>query len=184
MPLLYYVLTSLLSVLLSSPAASDVITPKVYPVPPVNDNSLFYIQRSKNTNAIVYEVNRDSLGRIVTEDPVKIYWIRYSSDSTMEELTYIQKKYAYGINSRSYNGQKNSFVLNFVSYKKRNIFLLPVNNGKKYAAFISINNKLVELKKIFIFISGGTFWLPTIDYVEITGKDPSTQQLMTERFKP
>ncbi len=184
MLLFKYTLTGFLALLLSHLVVSDAVVSKVYPIPPVNENSLFYIQRSKNTNAIVYEANRMPDGKINTEDPVKIYWIRYSSDSTKEDLTLIQRKYAYGVNARSYNGLKNSFVIQFVAYKKRNIFLLPSSNGKRYSAYININGKLAELKKIFISTSGGSFWFPTIDYVEITGKDPGSQLMLVERFKP
>lgn len=184
MILIKYTLTIVLALIISHLVASDIIVSKIYPVPPVNENSLFYIQRSKNTNAIVYEVNHLVDGKINSEEPIKIYWIRYSSDSTTEELTLIQRKYAYGLTSRNYNGQKNSFVIQFVAYKKRNIFLLPTNNGKRYIAYININGKLAELKKIFISTSGGTFWFPVIDYVEITGKDPTTHQIVVERFKP
>ncbi len=181
---LKYTFTFLLTLLTTHTVVSDALVPKIYPVPPVNENSLFYIQRSKNTNAIVYEINRTPEGKIKAEEPIKIYWIRYSSDSTTEDLTLIQRKYAYGVNSRSYNGQQNSFVIQFLAYKKRNIFLLPKNNDKQYAAYININGKLAELKKIFISTSGGTFWFPIIDFVEITGKDPVTHQVLVERFKP
>ena len=184
MIILKLAITNLATLFLSHLVLSDAVVPKDYPVPPVNENSLFYIQRSKNTNAIVYEVNRTHDGKINTGDPVKIYWIRFASDSSTDDLTLIQRKYAYGINSRPYNGQKNSFVLQFVAYKKRNIFLLPVNNGKRYVAFTNINGKLAELKKIFIATSGGSFWFPTIDYVELIGKDPASQLILTERFKP
>jgi hypothetical protein len=173
-----------LSIFTEGSATSDASPAKVYPVPPVNENSLFYIQRTKNTNAIVYEVNKKSDGKINEEEPIKIYWIRYASDSSTDDLTPIQRKYAYGVTTRNYNGQKNAFVVQFVSYKKRNIFLLPTSNGKQYVAFISINGKLAELKKVFVATTGGTFWFPTIDYVELTGKDPTTQQNVTERFHP
>ena len=177
-------ITYIISLFLSPVLISEGGASKIYPVPPVNENSLFYIQRSKNTNAIVYEVNHLPDGKINTEDPIKIFWIRYSSDSTNEDLSVIQRKYAYGLTSRSYNGQRNAFVIHFVAYKKRNIFLLPASNGKRYGAYMNINGKLAELKKIFISTSGGSFWFPTIDYVEITGKDPTTQQIIIERFKP
>jgi hypothetical protein len=157
---------------------------KVFPVPPVNDNSLFYVQRSKNTNAIIYEVNKLSDGTPDPTNPVSIYWIRYAEDSTTEALSYIQSKYAYGLNFRPYNGQKNAYVLQFVSYSKKTMYLLPVGNSKKYGVFTNINGKLCELKKIFIQLNGGTFWFPTIEYVELTGKDPNTQATVQERFIP
>lgn len=181
---LYYILFTLMSVFNTSTFLTDPTVSKVYPTPPVNENSLFYIQRSKNTNAIVYEVNKTADGKINIDDPLKIYWIRYASDSTTEDLNYIQRKYAYGASFRPYKDQKNSFVLQLVAYKKRNIFLLPLSNGKRYAAFMSINGKIAEIKKIFVAISGGTFWFPKVDYIELTGKDPATQQKVIERFVP
>jgi hypothetical protein len=180
-----FLLTYLIRCLiLSSPEVTENLAPKVYPVPPANENSLFYIQRTKNTNAIVYETNRGPDGKIIVDDPIKIFWIRYSSDSSTEDLSAIQRKYAYGVTSRSYNGQKNAFVIQFVAYKKKNIFLLPKDNGKKYVAYVNINGKLAELKRIFVATNGGTFWFPTIEYVELSGKDPASQQVIVERFKP
>jgi hypothetical protein len=157
---------------------------KVYPVPPGNENSLFYIQRTKNTNAIVYEVNKGADGKINTKDPVKVYWIRYASDSTTEELTAIQRTYAYGVHSNLLKGQNNSFLLQLVAYKKRNIFLMPVPNSNRYVALMNINGKMAEIKRIFVSISGGTFWFPKVDYIELSGKDPSTHQPVVERFVP
>lgn len=111
--------------------SSEEIKPKVYPVPPTNENSLFYIQRSKNTNAIVYDLNRLPDGTPNPTNPINVYWIRYAVDSTMEELSYVQQKYAYGIVARPYNGQKNAYVLHFVSYDKKNFYLLPTSTPKK-----------------------------------------------------
>jgi hypothetical protein len=156
----------------------------MYPVPPDSENMLFYIQRSKNTNAIVYELNALPDGTPDPARPVNIYWIKYTSDSTTEALNYIQQKYAYGLNMRPYNGQKNSYVLQFVSYGKKNLYLLPASHGKKYAAFTSINGKLAELSRVFIQLDGGTFWFPTIEYIELTGRDPVSRQTVTERFQP
>ena len=164
--------------------SAEDVKPKVYPVPPATENSLFYVQRSKNTNAIVYDVNRLPDGTPDPLNPIHIYWIRYASDSTKEELSYIQQKYAYGLVSRPYNGQKNAYVMQFVSYDKKNFYLLPTSTPKKYAAFTNINGKLSELKKVFIMLNGGTFWFPTIEYIELIGKDPATQQTITERFVP
>lgn len=161
--------------------ASDPI--KIYPVPPQNDHSLFYINRSNNTNAIMYEVNTNADGTLNSEQPVHVFWLRYSEDSTVAELNYIQRKYAYGVNSRPYGGKENSYVVQFVSYAKKSIFVMPKGGGK-YGAYTSINGKLAELKKVWIELNGGTFWFPTIVYVELIGKDPVTQQIVTEKFKP
>ena len=162
----------------------DLPAPKIFPVPPINENSLFYIQRSKNTNAIVYEVNRLPDSKINPTDPIKVYWINYASDSTTSELSLIQRKYAYGVSVKQYNKQKNSFILQLVAYKKRNIFLLPSGNEKHFIALMNINGKLAELKRVFVSISGGTFWFPKVDYIELSGIDPFSKQKTVERFVP
>lgn len=162
----------------------DLPAPKVYPVPPVNENSLFYIQRSKNTNAIVYEVNRLADGKINPIEPVRVFWINYASDSSTSELSLIQRKYAYGIYTKQHNKQKNTFILQLVAYKKRNIFLLPSGNEKHFIALMTINGKLSELKRVFVSISGGTFWFPKVDYIELSGIDPFTKLKNVERFVP
>jgi hypothetical protein len=178
-----YFLTGFLSIFLNLSGA-DPSPSLAYPVPPVNENSLFYIQRSKNTNAIVYEVNRKPDGKINADDPVKIYWLRYATDSTTADLTFIQRKYAYGIESKPYKNGQDAFVIQLVSYRKKNIFLLPTSGGKSYSAFININGKVAELKRIFVATSGGTFWFPKVDYIELSGIDPVTRQKTIERFVP
>ncbi|HQW21849.1 MAG TPA: DUF4833 domain-containing protein [Bacteroidia bacterium] len=174
----------LILMLISGTEFAEDYKPHLYPVPPTTENSLFYVQRSKNTNAIVYDLNRLPDGTPDPKNPISIYWIRYAVDSTKEELSYIQQKYAYGLVSRPYNNQKNAYVLQFVSYDKKNFYLLPTGVPKKYAAFTNINGKLAELKKVFIMLNGGTFWFPTIEYIEMVGKDPTTHQIITERFVP
>ena len=181
---MFKVVSLFILLLISESSSEDNKLLKVFPVPPTNDNSLFYIQRSKNTNAIIYELNRSQDGNPDPINPIHIYWIRYASDSTKEELSYIQSKYAYGMTVRPYGGQKNSFVMQFVSYDKKTLYLLPTNTPKKYAVYTNINGKLSELKKAFIKLNGGTFWFPTIEYIDMIGKDPSTQQTVTERFLP
>ncbi len=155
-----------------------------YPVPPVNEKMLFYVQRSNNNNAIVYETNLKSDSSIVREDPVHVYWIRYSSDSTTAELTYIQRKYAYGVQSVEIEGKNGQFILNFVSYDKKKFYLVKSREGNTYQALTMIDGKMSVLEKVFIQLNGGTFWFPTIEEIVLHGKDPLTKQKVVEHFKP
>ena len=154
-----------------------------FPVPPQNEHSLFYVQRSKNTNSIIYETNPLPDGSLDPLDPIKIYWIRYATDGSKDELNYIQRKYAYGLDVATVKGRPGQYVLNFVSYSKMKIYLLK-DASSHYKAYSTINGKLAELKRIFVSLNGGTFWFPKITDVEISGKDPATQKLVTEHFIP
>jgi len=49
--------------------------------------------------------------------------------------------------------------------------------------YTTINNKQAILTRIYIEIKGGSFWLPNVEYVEITGVDPATRSQVKERIK-
>ncbi len=155
-----------------------------YPVPPKNSRFLFYVQRNKNTNAIVYETNLLENGSLNPENPVHVFWLRYSEDSTAAELSFIQRNYAYGLDSKPLIGKPGQFVLNFVSYEKKKFYLIPVGDDKNYQAFTFINGKMAILDRVFIRLNGGTFWFPVVEDIEMMGRDPQTNQVVIEHFKP
>ena len=155
-----------------------------FPTPPQNENSLFYLQRSKNTNTIVYEVNIKSDGTLNTEQPLKVYWLRYAVDSTAEPLTYIQEKFAYGVKAKLHPSKPGQYIVTFNAYEKKLIYLVKKPDGKHYGAYTLINGRYAEMKRIFLKINGGTFWFPNIEYVEILGDDMATHKSISEQFKP
>jgi len=142
-----------------------------FPVPKGNKNMAFYVQRTHNINTIVYELNYNKDSTLNEKTPIHPYWIRYADKGETQELSYIQNTYAYGIVSKVIDAEKKTFKINFVSYKKRDIFLVRSKNSNRYHAYITINGKLSQLDRVFARIDGGTFWVPHITYVEITGKD-------------
>lgn len=153
----------------------------VYPTPPASNERLFYVQRTPNANTIVYDLNLNSDGKLNTEQPVKAYWLRYADKGQKEELNYIQRKFAYGLNSKALNN--GSYDIRFVSYKKFPLTLMKGGDGK-YHIFASIAQKQVILNRIFVKIEGGSFWIPNVLYVEIKGTDPETGKEIVDRFKP
>ncbi|MDB5142196.1 MAG: hypothetical protein JWQ66_909 [Mucilaginibacter sp.] len=153
----------------------------VYPVPPVNSQSLFYVQRTSNTNTIVYDLNTGTDGKPDNDEPVKAYWIRYAEDGQKKDLSYIQRKFAYGLTAKALNN--GNYDIRFVSYKKFPLTLMKTGDGK-YHIFANIAQKRVIINRIFVKIDGGSFWLPNVTYVEVKGSDPITGREIVERFKP
>lgn len=154
--------------------------PAGFPTPAANASQLFYLQRTPNTNTIVYELNYSN-GKLDTDQPVHVYWIRYQEKGQKQELSYIQRKFAYGIKSNKISDKE--FELNFVSYSKKKMYLKAGTDGS-FHVFTTINKKQSMLTKIYLEIKkGGSFWSPNIDYVEITGIDPDTKKMVQERIK-
>jgi hypothetical protein len=157
------------------------VKPKlVFPTP--NVPKLFYIQRDPNTNTIIYDLQTDKTGSINKEEPVHVYWIKYNEHGQKEELNFIQRKFAYGINTKPVGNDK--FDVRIAAYKKYPLVLRKWENDNKYHIFANIDKKEAIVNKIFIRIDGGTFWFPNVLYIEVRGTDPATGKEIAERFKP
>lgn len=156
----------------------------IYPFPAKTNKLLFYIQRSHNKNTIAYELNLDKNGKLKNDRPIHPYWICYNQGDALEELSYIQQKFAYGLNVKSLDAENKSYKFNFVSYSKKSLYLRKREGDDRYVVTISVNDKEIELDKIYVKTDGGTFWVPVIKYIEVSGNDISTGKYINERIIP
>ncbi|HEY5747742.1 MAG TPA: DUF4833 domain-containing protein [Chryseolinea sp.] len=152
-----------------------------FPTPPKDQGSLFYIQRTPNTNTIMYELNLDK-GVPNAEEPVRVYWLRYGENGQKEDLSYIQRHYAYGIKSKKL--ENNTFELRFVSYKKLPFYLSRSARDNRYHILATVNGKQIEVSRVFLQIEGGTFWLPNVVCAQVKGVDPVSGKEVIQSFKP
>ncbi|MEO5594798.1 MAG: DUF4833 domain-containing protein [Chitinophagaceae bacterium] len=152
-----------------------------FPVPAGNINQLFYLQRTSNKNTIVYDLNIVN-GALDKNEPVHVYWIRYSDQGQRQELSYIQRTFAYGIKTTAL-ANNSGYVMHFVSYKKYLLYLVKSVVDNKYRVYTTVNSKTVVVNRIFIKINGGSFWSPNVEYVEIKGVDPANGKEITDRLK-
>ncbi len=148
-----------------------------------NEYDLFKIGRSRDTNEIIYSIKFDQTGQPDKTDPIEIHWIKRTNNNKVEPLTWIQKKYAYGIKILNYLKEEDEIYFQFVSYDKRT-FILKKNVENCYKVFTLSGEKEVEVSRIFIQIDGGSFWLPAISKVELHGIEAATGNLAMETIKP
>lgn len=154
-----------------------------YPIPPQTEKLMFYIQRSMNSNTIAYELNLDQNKQLEQDAPIHPYWIRYEEDGNNKELSYIETKLAYGVESQKVNEQDDVFRLNLVSYP----LALELRRSKidgKYQVFVTVNNSEMKLDRIFFKTEGGSFFSPNIKYVDIFGINLRTGKSIVERIIP
>ncbi len=151
-----------------------------YPVLEQSDLLLFYIQRNHNTNTVVYETNLLPGGLINLEDPIHIYWIKFekSGAHVIQELNYIQKKLAYGYESKVINNDLIEF--SFVSYDKMKLYLRKEENGNFNVA-TSIDGEMSIIDYIYIYAEDlGVF--PQVKYAEFFGKQINTFKSIYKRL--
>ncbi|MBE8724432.1 DUF4833 domain-containing protein [Flavobacterium hungaricum] len=155
-------------------------SPLHFPTPKNIDNMVFYIQRDPNINTAIYAINYEENGKINKSDPIKAYWIRYAEKGEKKDFSYVQRKFAYGLETKTLDNEE--FELLFVSYKKLPLTLKKIGSDQKYRVFVNINQKKIQVEKIFVRIEGGSFWLPNVKYAEVTGIDTSSNKTITERM--
>jgi hypothetical protein len=156
-------------------------SPLKFPTPKGIANQLFYLQRDPNLNTLIYELNVNEDGAIDRDEPVLAYWIRYGEGGTKQDLSFVQRKFAYGVQSKELS--KDHFELRFVSHKKLPLYLQRSETDKKFKVYVTVNNKKLVLDRIFVRIEGGSFWLPNVRYVELRGLNTETNTVVTERIK-
>ena len=157
-------------------------SPLTFPTPKNIANQLFYVQRDPNINTIICQLNLNESGILDKKSPINVFWMRYADKEGKQDLNYIQRKFAYGVQTKDIgNGQ---YELKFVSYKKLPLLLSKSTIDKKYHVYATVNNKKIQLERIFLRIEGGSFWLPNVKYVELKGYEANNPSLaITQRIK-
>jgi hypothetical protein len=150
-----------------------------FPVPAGNARQLFYLQRTSNTNTIVYELNYKK-GKLDENNPVHVFWIRYAEKGQRAELSFIQRVFAYGVKIKQM--PDSSYRVRLVSYAGYTMFLKK-GPDKQYRIYAPINGHPMILNRIFVKITGGSMWSPDIEYFEVSGLDPANGKPVVERKK-
>lgn len=150
------------------------------PVPPDAPERLFYIQRSNNAHTVIYDANWLPGSRTFhSKEPVKVYWIRYADRGQVEELTYLQRTMAYGVETKPI---QDGYELWIAAFKKRSIRVLAGHS--RPLAITRIAGKDCRLKRIFVQLVDNTCLIPKVAYVELFGSDMETGRPAYERFVP
>ncbi len=166
-------------VLVSCLAVLPTTAQEGFPVPPPDAKQLFYLQRTSNTNTIVYELNYKN-GVLNESNPVHVFWIRYTEQSQRAELNWIQRTFAYGVKVR--RQPDGSYRIRLVSYAGYSMYLRKGTDGK-HRLYAPINGQMMLLNRVFVKITGGSMWSPDIEYFELSGTDPATGKPVVERKK-
>jgi len=167
----------------ASPGGNDPVkdTVETFPIPPVNAMSLFYLQRTPNSNTVICELNETN-GVLDKDEPVHVLWIRYTEQKQRQELNFIQRHFAYGLKQRDLGD--GSWELHFVSYKKVPLYLRKSSVDNRFHVFVTISGRQAILNRVYLRIDpGGTFWAPNVKYLELKGVDTQNGKELVQRIK-
>ena len=146
-----------------------------------NNQSLFYIERSKNKNRVYYDANFNTNGTINSEKPIDVYWLNLEENyGKRGELSYIQEKMAYGYKSEKITDR--CYQIKLKAFDKRIISLLIDNKGKAKAQ-MKIDGKMSNLNRLFIKATDKGI-ATSVEYIELYGTDIYTKTEVYEKIIP
>lgn len=151
--------------------------PDDFPRPPKSEKSLFYIQRNKNYNTIVYDLNTTENGTIHPKDPIDTYWINYGDKVTKRELTWLEAWLAYGYRAKL--NEDKSIKIKLRAHNERFITLRQVDD--KWHAIIPINGEEAFLSNIYAYADESGI-IPKVLHVDIYGIDVKSGKPVKERI--
>ena len=167
----FVILLSSLIFILASWSASALYSSK--------SDHLFFIERSKNRKIVQYDVRLTQDDDILDSDPLSVYWVL--ENGTLRDLTQIQRRFAYGIDSYK-KLDKNKFRVTFVALKEREV-TVEKSEGS-FRAIAAINGKPSILERIYVESRERWTGLPQVVYVDLFGHTKETGSPVSERMVP
>ena len=156
-------------VLLAAPAAAQIKT-----------QPLFIIERSKNANVVHYDARLTADGELDSKEPVIAYWVRLAQDGRREELSWIERKKAYGFDIKP-DPEVKGYKMTLVADPQRPITVKK--EGDAVRAEGIIDGRPAVLEKMFIKSSDGLMG-PKVEYIELYGKDLETGGKRYQKIVP
>ena len=155
-----------------------------------NDHHVvFVITRSKNDNTVVYSAKLH--GQKVDEnDPIHVYWMGFSRKDPNEvdpaklrdELSWIEKKVAYGATGHRHGNSGDEFELKLVAVPSLKA-VLKLHDGRPRVT-ATIGGRDCVFVRVYVMAKENMIGLPTVQFVNIHGVDLETGEEIVEKISP
>jgi hypothetical protein len=141
---------------------------------------LFKIERSKNANIIQYDAQVEADGGLFPEEPVVAYWVRLARQGQIEELSWLQRTFAFGFDTNS-NPEDGTVTMDMKADIDRPLFV--VQDGDRYRAKTRIDGKTAYLDRLYIKARQKILFI-SVKYVELFGEDTESGEPLYEKVIP
>lgn len=156
--------------------------PRVHPEYPIpaEPNQLFYIERSSNSNTVIYAANLDKNGKLVKDEPVVAFWRWYNVDGHKKDLNFAERMMAYGIKSVKHDGPNGSYSFKVAAMPERTLYVGVDAKGKP-EAFGKIGGRWATLSYIYLQVVDKGL-LPDVPTLDIFGIDRENGKALHEHI--
>lgn len=155
--------------------------PRVQPSWPVpsEPNQLFYVQRSPNSNTIVYVAKFDSAGNIGLGSIVP-YWRRYNTTGEKKDLSTIEYQLAFGFNVHS-EATPNMLTISPKALSKIKAKLVQTAPHKAEVRIV-LGGRDAKLVYVYVNVDESKT-IPRVTDISVFGIDIETKKVIQETFR-
>jgi hypothetical protein len=146
---------------------------------PDEPGQLFYIQRSPNSNTVIYAARLDGQGNLDKSAPVEAFWRKFNIDGSKQPLNFIERNMAYGVRlDKPAPGQPVSFSITPLPERKLTVSL---DGEHKPQALMQIGSHKVKVAYVYLHVVEGGL-LPKVPELDIFGTDIASGKAIHERL--
>lgn len=157
------------------------VKPK-YPVPS-EPNQLFYIERSSNSNTVVYVAKLDAKGQLDAKQPLDAYWRWYNRGGYTKPLNLPERMLAYGIKGVKHNGPNGTYTFHLAALPERTIYVGLDANGHPEAFGKVGRDRWAKLVYVYLEVDDSGL-LPDVTALDFYGYDRVTGKAIREHVIP
>jgi hypothetical protein len=146
---------------------------------PDEPNQLFYVQRSPNSNTVIYAAKLDAQGNINRADPVDAFWRKFNIDGAKIGLNFIERMMAYGAHAdRAQAGKPITFTIAALPERK---LTLVLDDKKHPEALMQIGARTVKVAYVYLQVVEGGL-TPSVPALDILGTDIASGKAIHEHL--
>jgi len=157
-------------------SARTVLERPDFPVPH-DKNQVLFLQRSMNSNTVVYAARLDKAGKLDAAAPLEVYWRRFNNEGQRKALGTFERLLAFGVTTRPGN-RKGTYVVAFRALPRRKMTLRLDDDGRP-ELITTIGPHLVRPIYIFVDLDDSSL-VPKVQYLYLHGVDVKTGQAWAE----
>jgi len=155
--------------------------PKLRPEFKVPDEpgQLFYVQRSPNSNTVIYAARLDAKGNLNSSAPVEAFWRKFNIDGSKQPLNFIERMTAYGVKlDQTKAGQPVTFSIAALPERKVTVSL---DSDHRPQALMRIGSHKVKVAYVYLHVVEGGL-MPSVPDLDIFGTDIASGKAIHEHL--
>ncbi|HWM60997.1 MAG TPA: DUF4833 domain-containing protein [Rhizomicrobium sp.] len=146
---------------------------------PDEPGQLFYVQRSPNSNTVIYTARLDAQGNFDSRAPVDAFWRKFNVDGTRQPLNFLERMAAYGVKVDAHrSGQPITFTIAALPGRKLTLALDAQHHPE---ARMQIGNHTVKVAYVYLQVVEGGL-MPSVPSLDVMGTDIASGKAIHEHL--